>query len=864
MGATGGSLELENVLVHDVLTGNALQYASDQDDPNEGLLSIKNCSVYKCQRGMYLSIRRPGYWAGEDLDSFVYTGPTVTKVEIDGLTLMGNTNYDLYIRTDLDDYYENNLGASGSYIKNLVTTDDSAATPAYGVTGYSTGNATDSGVFRDYTNNDFHLANASSAYWLDDVTSTPIASTAGVTDDFDGDFARVSLDPGIYSYEIIFPTTANVGTASTDDFESIYEWLYWLRARAFTDAYTANITSALTEDTVFDLTFYTSYDLILTSSLTTKPVVTVDDDPGYDYGWLETVQADTTLTVSNVDFTGESGGDRQLLVCTFKSLSFTNVDIDGAWDLGIMTVTGSGLGTFAITSCTWENETNGTLDQVALTSFVSVTLVASTFLVDDADYFFALYTVTTLTATGCTLDMTGNSDAFYGNNVLNVYFDTCLIDTGDLGYEGAGVCDTFTMYDSTIGNTRVAGTCINISSALTTTDIRRSKFYADNGGVILSGGVAGTAHFEQCFFGHWTPVSFYLEAIDFSSSAVGTLSIRNCGIYGAAKGVILTNATKLELYNTIFMATLSFDFGVGIETDTTIEGNNLVLYDDPDAWTYGTTVFENGIVKFAKGRTTTADYFEGFLTRDDHLTRRSQYLWFDNGGVSFGGNPTNLGIVGTDLDTPTSDLDGVARTNYDVGPFEDVTLVPAFVSDDLGIISFDWDGEDARLVVNPGRAYDAYGNLLELTERVLYEPTEWPFPLSSDSDGNYAYLCLRKLGNYYGIDYMEHPLWGYAQPIKRINDVELYLVNSLLELESNLWPYKVYYPPLDAEGMIPGVVLGRIYGSGVPPNLTYRSPCIGMKDGNLAVATDTEEARAGFQGLIVPIFAPSNAGSLLL
>jgi len=131
-------------------------------------------------------------------------------------------------------------------------------------------------------------------------------------------------------------------------------------------------------------------------------------------------------------------------------------------------------------------------------------------------------------------------------------------------------------------------------------------------------------------------------------------------------------------------------------------------------------------------------------------------------------------------------------------------------------------------LINCGTAYDGYGNRIHLSERRLVTV---PFPATMDSDiyGSYAYLCVRNRGYYKLMDYTDHAVYQLPRATKFEPEVEFYASQSAIAVP--IGTAYGYYPPLDSNETIGGIVIGKVYVSGHAPDLYVRSPGIVMKNG---------------------------------
>jgi len=132
-------------------------------------------------------------------------------------------------------------------------------------------------------------------------------------------------------------------------------------------------------------------------------------------------------------------------------------------------------------------------------------------------------------------------------------------------------------------------------------------------------------------------------------------------------------------------------------------------------------------------------------------------------------------------------------------------------------------------LINTGRAYDGYGNSIIQSTRFSGTLT-FPADAFTDNNGAYGYLCVRKKTTFIPFAYMTHPVTGIAYSTKHIFENEFYIATYVMPFKpsTEYW----YYPQPDANGVINGIVLGKIYNNAVlAPNMSFRSPIIQAKDG---------------------------------
>lgn len=137
--------------------------------------------------------------------------------------------------------------------------------------------------------------------------------------------------------------------------------------------------------------------------------------------------------------------------------------------------------------------------------------------------------------------------------------------------------------------------------------------------------------------------------------------------------------------------------------------------------------------------------------------------------------------------------------------------------------------------INTGRAYDGYGNMLYTTERV-WVTLPFPIGMSSDIHGFYGYLCIRMRQANIPTTYLDHPVTCLPTKTQYRTEPEFYIAASAtpVSIVENGVSVLYLYPPLDANGVLPGVVLGKVYENGAySPDMTSRSPLIATRDGSM-------------------------------
>lgn len=132
-----------------------------------------------------------------------------------------------------------------------------------------------------------------------------------------------------------------------------------------------------------------------------------------------------------------------------------------------------------------------------------------------------------------------------------------------------------------------------------------------------------------------------------------------------------------------------------------------------------------------------------------------------------------------------------------------------------------------HIIVNSGVAYDGYANRLAMDDRKL---------LSLDFSGitgSFAYLCVRRRVAPVLIDYQDHPNVILPKATKKSVEVEFYLSESVVKVNFDTTGGFAYYPPLDSNLIIDGLVLGRVYenASQEPSMVPWRSPYMAVKNG---------------------------------
>ena len=131
-------------------------------------------------------------------------------------------------------------------------------------------------------------------------------------------------------------------------------------------------------------------------------------------------------------------------------------------------------------------------------------------------------------------------------------------------------------------------------------------------------------------------------------------------------------------------------------------------------------------------------------------------------------------------------------------------------------------------LMNGGTAYDGYGNRIHMSERRLVT-VEFPSTMDSDGFGDYAYLCVKNRSSYKLMDYTDHPFYVLPHPTKFEPDVLFYMVQGVIAVP--IGTSYGYFPPLDSNDVIDGIVIAKVYVSGHEPDLYVRSPGLFTKDG---------------------------------
>lgn len=138
-----------------------------------------------------------------------------------------------------------------------------------------------------------------------------------------------------------------------------------------------------------------------------------------------------------------------------------------------------------------------------------------------------------------------------------------------------------------------------------------------------------------------------------------------------------------------------------------------------------------------------------------------------------------------------------------------------------------------KVVVNSGVGYDGYGNRLLLKDRRTI------FLNWAAVSGAFAYLCIRRRAGYRLIDYQDHPVYCLPRATKIDVEVEFYLSEGVIGIDFGGGNF-AYYPPLDGNGVIEGLVLGKLYKPDLlPPYLPldkpnmvpWRSPFLAVRNG---------------------------------
>jgi len=135
-------------------------------------------------------------------------------------------------------------------------------------------------------------------------------------------------------------------------------------------------------------------------------------------------------------------------------------------------------------------------------------------------------------------------------------------------------------------------------------------------------------------------------------------------------------------------------------------------------------------------------------------------------------------------------------------------------------------------LINSGICYDGYGNRLVSRDRTQLTLS---FPSNLSSDGSplaeYGFLCVKRKQQNRLISYMELPTPVLPVLVNYDVDLEFYISAGVLQVKIGEDYY--YYPTLDENEVIPGIVLGKVYKNATyaPDMLIYRSPLIAVKDG---------------------------------
>ena len=133
------------------------------------------------------------------------------------------------------------------------------------------------------------------------------------------------------------------------------------------------------------------------------------------------------------------------------------------------------------------------------------------------------------------------------------------------------------------------------------------------------------------------------------------------------------------------------------------------------------------------------------------------------------------------------------------------------------------------VIVNSGVAYDGYGNRLAMMDRYVFSLD------FSGIVGSFAYVCVRRRSAPVLLDYQDHPYYRLPKATKRSVEVEIYLSATVVKV--NFDQGYAYYPPLDSNGVIEGLVLGRVANPDgaewrAPPSMVpWRSPYMSVKNG---------------------------------
>ena len=133
-------------------------------------------------------------------------------------------------------------------------------------------------------------------------------------------------------------------------------------------------------------------------------------------------------------------------------------------------------------------------------------------------------------------------------------------------------------------------------------------------------------------------------------------------------------------------------------------------------------------------------------------------------------------------------------------------------------------------LINTGRAYDGYGNMIVNKTR-FYGAVSFPYDCSVDGTGAYGYLCVKRNQNVNSFDYMDHPVTGIPVRTKTDVGIEFYVVIAVVQVDFGARGV-AYFPPVDSNGVINGIVIGKVYQNAVgAPNMFFRSPALETKNG---------------------------------
>jgi hypothetical protein len=135
-------------------------------------------------------------------------------------------------------------------------------------------------------------------------------------------------------------------------------------------------------------------------------------------------------------------------------------------------------------------------------------------------------------------------------------------------------------------------------------------------------------------------------------------------------------------------------------------------------------------------------------------------------------------------------------------------------------------------LINTGIGYDGYGNRLISTDR------EWltlEFPTGTDPFTGYGFLCVRRNPVIQRVAYTNHPSHCLPMLTNYVVKSEFYISDSAVQtyIQNSLGAnVAYYYPPVDAYGVIPGLVLGKVYMNATSaPDMTIKSPFAAVKNG---------------------------------